>query len=388
MARGGRLKKANFEANHYFCCMHISRINIRNYKSLTDFTLVDPKNFYAFVGPNSSGKSNIFEALEFTNSAFKYSVDAAYFFGGRKNIVSFNPTKIDQLPKSSLAFQYHFADNIIIDFSIKFFGDGVSNQDLGTRSFTQHKIGSLNQPDPFELRDLNTRNEFLDQLKNNGLTYENDYEQFIDRFSRIFINNIKVDRMLGSPPPTSSGLRNDGGNLTEILGTILANPVKRDDFLEWLRILIPEFDTLKVERSSFGPYYEFFLYEKSSRQPFTRDLISDGTFNLLCLLACVFQEDQPQFLCIEEPENGLHPQAISILVDFFREKCEENGHYIWLNTHSQSLVRCLSIDEIVLINKINGVTNAKQLTQADKIDVRTDEAWLSNALGGGVLWSR
>ena len=105
-------------------------------------------------------------------------------------------------------------------------------------------------------------------------------------------------------------------------------------------------------------------------------------------MAAVYHSSQPQFLCIEEPENGLHPQAIQLLVDFFREKCEQEGHYIWLNTHSQTLVRCLEIDEVILVNKINGKTKAKQLKKADKIDIKTDEAWLSNALGGGILWSR
>ena len=45
-------------------------------------------------------------------------------------------------------------------------------------------------------------------------------------------------------------------------------------------------------------------------------LLSDGTKNILTLMAAVYQQEQ-QFLCIEEPENGLHPQAIELLVDFF-----------------------------------------------------------------------
>ena len=132
----------------------------------------------------------------------------------------------------------------------------------------------------------------------------------------------------------------------------------------------------------------FFIYEKGTNKPFPRNLISDGTYNILALMASVFQNTQPQFLCIEEPENGLHPQAIELLVDFFREKCEEERHHIWLNTHSPTLVRCMEIDEIILINKINGRTIAKQLTKEDEINIKMDEAWLSNAFGGGILWSK
>jgi AAA15 family ATPase/GTPase len=70
--------------------MRISRIHIRNFKSLVDFELDSPKPFCAFVGPNASGKSNIFEAVEFTNYRIRYGNEAASFFGGKESIVSFN----------------------------------------------------------------------------------------------------------------------------------------------------------------------------------------------------------------------------------------------------------------------------------------------------------
>ena len=47
--------------------MRIKKIQIKNFKSLVDFELEDLKPFCAFVGPNASGKSNIFEALEFAS---------------------------------------------------------------------------------------------------------------------------------------------------------------------------------------------------------------------------------------------------------------------------------------------------------------------------------
>ncbi len=40
--------------------MGLKKIHIRNFKSLVDFKLGNLKSFCAFVGPNASGKSNIF----------------------------------------------------------------------------------------------------------------------------------------------------------------------------------------------------------------------------------------------------------------------------------------------------------------------------------------
>lgn len=61
--------------------MRIKQINIKNFKSLVDFELKDVKPFCAFVGPNASGKSNIFEALEFLNYLIRFSSEAPSFLG-------------------------------------------------------------------------------------------------------------------------------------------------------------------------------------------------------------------------------------------------------------------------------------------------------------------
>lgn len=370
--------------------MKLKKIHIKNFKSLVDFELEDLKPFCAFVGPNASGKSNIFEALEFSNYAFKYSFDASAFFGGKKNIYSYNPIPISdyQFDNGGQTFYYEFSDGVVIDFFLNFTGaiDTHSNSEIGSIGSKYHLINNIQQLSALDIRDSNKRKQFIESLFEKGIKYENDFEQFADRFSRIFISN-GILRRSASPYIFSSTLNSDASNLDQILGNIFEDENKRIDFIEWMSILIPEFKNIEVRKSNTSGFYDYLIYERSSNKPFPKQLISDGTKNILSLLASVFQNDQPQFLCIEEPENGLHPQAIQTLIDFFREKCEQEGHFIWLNTHSQSLVRCLEIEEIILVNKINGKTKAKQLTEADEIDIKTDEAWLSNALGGGTIWS-
>ena len=368
--------------------MRLKRIQIRNFKSLVDFKLTNLKPFCAFVGPNASGKSNIFEALEFSNYAFKYSFDAAAFFGGKKSIYSYNPIKIEDfnLNEGGQSYFYEFTDGIKIDFFLSFKIEGNnnnSNYDIGSMSSQKHLIKNIEQLSTLDIRKQDKREEFINKLKKNGILYENDYEQFADNFTRVFIG--KEPRVYGSPQLYSSSLLTDASNLGQILGNIFADDNKRKEFIEWLHILIPEFKDIEVKKSNLDSSYDFFIYEKNSNLPFPKNLISDGTKNILALMAAVYQNSQPQFLCIEEPENGLHPEAIKLLVDFFREKSEEEGHYIWLNTHSPILVRCLEIEEIILVNKVDGKTKVKQLTQKDKVDIKTDEAWLSNALGGGVI---
>ncbi len=368
--------------------MRIKKIQIKNFKSLVDFELEDLKPFCAFVGPNASGKSNIFEALEFTNYLSKFSIEAASFFGGKKYIFSFNSKQIDEVFSMDdvIYFDLQFLDRIRINYIVVFTA-GQSKLDIG-EILAIGEYSPKNSYSPIllvdQVRNMNKREAFLQQWKEEYGFYENDFEQSIDNFSRVFVGKSQLNRT----NQIQSKLAPDASNVSQIIGQIFEDDFKRKDFIEWVRILIPEFKNIEVRKSNIDGSFEFFLYEKSSDRPFPKYLISDGTYNILSLMAAVFQTNQPQFLCIEEPENGLHPHAIQLLVDFFREKCEDEGHHIWLNTHSQTLVRCLEIDEIILVNKINGETKAKQLTKDDNIDIKTDEAWLTNALGGGVLWSK
>lgn len=361
--------------------MRIKRLQIDNFKSLVNFGLKGLKPFCAFIGPNASGKSNIFEALEFTNYYLKFGFEAPGFFGGYSHIYTFTNDSPFLPGISSLRFNFSFDDNINLSFEA-FFSD-----DPDRFSKARSYLDIVKDTEMLfhrDIRDIEKRTSFIDQWIKAGNIYNGEYEQFIDNFSRIFVGNGRIKRT----PEASTRLSPDASNLAQIIGVIFENEVKRNDFIEWLGILIPEFKNIEVKKSNIDGSYDFSIYEKGSEKPFSRNLISDGTYNILSLMAAVYQSNQPQFLCIEEPENGLHPQAIELLVDFFRQKCEEEGHHIWLNTHSQTLVRCLEIDEIILVNKVDGITKAKQLTKDDEVDIRTDEAWLSNALGGGVLWSK
>jgi hypothetical protein len=373
--------------------MNIKKLQIKNFKSLVDFELEDLKPFCAFVGPNASGKSNIFEALEFTNyvlSSTKYiynnRIDLRYF--GGNTILSFNAREITSIGgvaygnmrKTDIAFYYEFDEGVLLKFYIPISESDNLNARIvpvAVKPDSNFRRGS----GPTGLIDEENAQRLVSEVNEDSIEYGKNNNAFADNFGRVFIGKSSLLRFPSNP----GRLAADASNLSQILGQILENKDNRKDFIEWLRILIPEFKDIEVKKSNLDGSYDFFIYEKGSQKPFPRTLISDGTYNILSLMAAVYQSNQPQFLCIEEPENGLHPQAIELMVEFFREKCEEEGHHIWLNTHSPTLVRSLEIDEIILVNKINGATTAKQFTKKLNIDIRTDEAWLTNALGGGVL---
>ena len=323
---------------------NIEKLYIDNFKSLLDTEINKPTRFSVFVGANASGKSNIFEALELMfHSMYITGVGAIEVFGGKDKILNFNN------PNNPLDIKITFQDKTN-------FGVNYHNH---------------------EIKRLKSESDILSN-------------KFINSFSRIFFDNTKKGL---NKLKVHNKLWFDGSNLSKILQTILKDESKREVFLEQLIIYIPGFKDIKIEPDELDGTLKVQIFEKGLKQPISGQLISEGTYSIIGLLALLYQSDEPQFLCIEEPENGLNPKVQKDFVELFREICEEEGHYIWLTTHSQSIVSKITPQELILVDKTEGKTKIKQFHSDKKLiedykegKVKMDEAWLNNKLRGGLPW--
>lgn len=331
----------------------IDRVKINNYKSLVDFEIINPSQFLVFAGANASGKSSIFEAIEFLmHSAMTTGNIALDIFGGPDKIVNFNAQSKAGSSKSILS--------VDIDLS---FGESEKIQSISFGVYYDYATAKLTK-------------EFT------GIpTLDN---RIIESFSHIFIDNHKRAE---NKIKHYDKLWLDGSNTSKILKTILSNKTKKSEVLEWLQVLIPGLETISVEKDFTGKE-ELQIFEKAfPKKPFTGNLISEGTFNIIALLTLLYQSDEPQFICIEEPETGLNPAILKELVPFFREMTQKYHHHIWVTTHSVSFVSELSEVELVIINKKDGITLNHPCKPGDFEEMKPDEAWMSNMLkGGGLPW--
>lgn len=347
--------------------MKIKRLYINNYKSLVNFELIEPNPFSVFVGPNGAGKSNVFEALEF--ASYTNFVQADELFGGAKQY--FNLSKLKDIGNESNQVSPRLeylidGEPFKLDYNISFYkinGTIVAGSKGGAE-------GMWYKDEP--------------QIYKKVKEEKNLEEKFGEIFSRIF---VRMNDLIKIKVSSDKRLSLDAANLENVLHRILQNEAIREELTDWLQLLIPGTEKVEVIKSGISGTYHLRLFEKHLDQPIDKTLISDGTYNILALLTAIYQSDEPQFLCIEEPENGLNPYVISALVEFMRNMCAEKGHYIWLNTHSPALVRELKNEEIILVNKEEGITKAKRVPgDFDIFNLTMDEAWLSNSLGGGLPW--
>lgn len=334
--------------------MKIKKLSIKNFKSLIDIEINEPEPFTVFVGPNGSGKSNIFEAIQ----------------------LAILPNRFGSFPQSYNEWIAVFGGYESVKPRIQYEGDLIMQFfDNNHKSYEFHDTFILKEPSE-TLEDMDVK-AFISRMPKGGLS------AMLKNCRRLFINHLEIQK---TKEAASGFLDAAGSNMVNVLKRILEEKTERNEIIEWLQIFIPELDKIEIQINNLNGNGELAVYEKNILNPIPANLVSDGTINILSLLTAVYQSDEPQFLCIEEPENGLHPYVIKELVNFFRQQCEDKGHYIWLNTHSQTLVNQLEAKEIIVVNKKDGRTIVKQFKDKDFHGLPMDEAWLSNAMGGGIPW--
>ncbi|PBQ33582.1 chromosome segregation protein SMC [Sphingobacteriaceae bacterium] len=340
--------------------MEIKELKIQNYKSIKDISIKNPNPFTVFVGPNAAGKSNIFEALEFyTTISQNVGNNVTRLFG---DINHYNHEKSGG-PWENV-FQSKF-ERFESEISLSVQDNGVISS--GSKSFFSTQLNK----------------QIFIEKKLYIYWEDSNYIQFFNAFSRIFVANTKIEKFAFED---DKRLSLSCGNLEQVLKRILFNKIKNEEIVEWLELLIPGFKNIEIKTEELSGSTNLLIYEKGIQKPLTKKIISDGTYNIIAILTALYKSDEPQFLCIEEPENGLNPKVVRELVNIFRQQCKEKGHFIWLNTHSQTIVSELTNDEIILVDKIDGETKIKQIQGMDLHGLRMDEALLTNAIGGGIPW--
>lgn len=94
-----------------------------------------------------------------------------------------------------------------------------------------------------------------------------------------------------------------------------------------------------------------------------RDL-SDGTLRFLALAVMEFDPHSGGLLCLEEPENGIHPRRIPVMLQLLQDiatdtdsPCDEGNplRQVIVNTHSPLVFQQVQDDSVLLAELVEGV---------------------------------
>jgi predicted ATPase len=177
-------------------------------------------------------------------------------------------------------------------------------------------------------------------------------------------------------------LEEDAQNLGLVLNRLRRDPPVKRRLVEHLRLFYEGIDDFEI--SFEGGTVQIFFQEGDFYIPATR--LSDGTLRYLCLLAILCHPKPPPFVCIEEPELGLHPDVIFKLAEILQEASERTQ--ILVTTHSEVLVDALTDhpESVVICEKHSGCTTMHRLNKEDLSvwlkEYSLGQLWRSGELGG------
>ena len=174
----------------------------------------------------------------------------------------------------------------------------------------------------------------------------------------------------------------DSRNLALVL-----NQVEHDRGGEQLNDLMqrfyPRFERLSTRVS--GGTVQFYLHEQGFGAPIPATRLSDGTIRFIALTAALLARDPPPLLCIEEPELGLHPDALPLLGELLVEASARTQ--LIVTTHSDALVSALTdhVDTVVACERLGDGTVLRRLDPNDLTawldDYRLGDLWRMGELG-------
>lgn len=173
----------------------------------------------------------------------------------------------------------------------------------------------------------------------------------------------------------------DSRNLALVLNQIEYTGETR--FNDLLRKFSPRFQRMSTRVS--GGTVQFYLHETGFTAPIPATRLSDGTIRFVALLATLLAPSPPPLVCIEEPELGLHPDAVALLADLLVEASVRMQ--LVVTTHSDALVSALTNqpDAIVACERPGAGTVLRRLDPKRLAswleDYRLGDLWRMGELG-------
>lgn len=369
----------------------ISHIKLSGFKSIKS-TELDLNNLNVFIGANGSGKSNFisfFQMLEFYLASHDGLSEFVGRNGGAHSIVYFGTNKTKSV-EAELSFNTNSGSNFYgVELGVSI-GDKLFFKDERV-GYNSSRYTTVRPPIPLGSGGSSSR---LLQLSEEDPDYKR-YMKTIRTIKNImkqwcfyqFHNTTKDAYIRGSSHKNDqSYLRSDGGNLAAFLYMLQDQfPKAYVSIVDVVKQIAPYIDKLVIEEEYASSFVRLKWSEKQHGD-YLLDVsqMSDGTLRVLALVTLLMQPKKPPLICIDEPELGLHPEAIMIIGDLI--KIASQSTQIILSTQSTRLIDCFGPEDIVVVNRNHESTCFERLDyekyKAWLNEYSISETWETNVFGG------
>ncbi len=198
---------------------------------------------------------------------------------------------------------------------------------------------------------------------------------------KFVLNSFAIKRP--SPPTRAVGFLSDGSNLPWVVARLRDKDQERHRaWIKHLQTALPDLvDITTFERPEDKHCYMIYEYEEGLKVPSW--LVSDGTLRLTALTLPAYLTDLQGIYLIEEPENGVHPRAVSTVYDSLSSMYEAQ---VLLATHSPVVLSTAGMDDVLCFAKDDdGSTDIVLGSEHPLLQKWQGEVDLGTLLASGVL---
>ncbi len=220
------------------------------------------------------------------------------------------------------------------------------------------------------------------------------FRNWVERFQSFLIWDPKV---LRSPSRgRHDQLGQSGEHLASVLGRLKeTNRNAFDRLVRRVRRLFPMVSDISVTGHGWG-WRNLSVHEANGKDVvFNSQQMSDGILRLLAVTSLLYLDNIPSVITFEEPENGVHPQLLSEVVQILRELTQRkppNRCQVFLTTHSPYVldeffdhpeeVYCMERPAPQAGARVVRLSDNRQLRLArEQFDKSLGEAWVSGLIG-------
>jgi predicted ATPase len=170
-------------------------------------------------------------------------------------------------------------------------------------------------------------------------------------YSSFSIANEKIHKSV--PIEQEPILHEDGGNISSVLHYLMTeHQAVFDELQQHLRSAVPGFVRLSVKARGGPGEVIAFWQERGVDSDLSLADLSDGILRLICWMVLCVQPNPPSLVCIDEPDQGVHPRTLPILAGLFNKACERTQ--LLLATHSSYFLTQFTLEQIAVIRKEDG----------------------------------
>ena len=373
-----------------------------------DSPLIDLRPLNVLIGPNGSGKSNLIEAVELLHATPTGFASAIRDGGGVQEWL-WKGDKVNRPARIEAVTNGPDADNDL-RYLVSFAGVGQRTEvidevveearsrpeNLSPTSFYRFQRGwpilNVRTNDggrtthKLKREDLRPDESILSQRKGSDVYPEITW--LGQQFERIqTFREWSFGRLLGVRQPQPADLPTDLLMAdSRNLGLVLNGIEHTDAGVEFNNILkqfLPRYERFSTRVQ--GGTVQLYLHEFGLKSPMSMTRLSDGTIRFMAIMALLLSPTPPPLLCIEEPELGLHPDAVGLLADLLIDASTRTQ--LIVTTHSDVLISGFTeeLGSVLVCEHLGGTVLTRP--DPDRLaywleNYRLGEIWRIGELGG------